>query len=94
MRAAASAVVVGVLAAAAVLTVGFPGARADPPESAADGMLPPSFRQIDEGPAGGTLWQGVIPNKEVPDAREYGLGTPDTPAFAGMTFCGVGPSPG
>jgi hypothetical protein len=68
-RAAASAVVIGVLVAAVVLTVGFPDAKADPPESPADGMLPTSFRQIDQGPAGGTLWQGVIPNREVPEAR-------------------------
>jgi enterochelin esterase-like enzyme len=73
MRATASVAVVGVLVAAVVLTVGFPGAKADLPESPAYGMLPPSFRQIDQGPAGGTLWQGVIPNREVPEARRLAV---------------------
>jgi enterochelin esterase-like enzyme len=32
-------------------------------------LLPPSFQQIDQGTAGGTVWQGLIPNSAVPDAR-------------------------
>jgi putative tributyrin esterase len=35
--------------------------------------LPPSFRQIDQGPAGGTVWQGVIPNRAVPAARRLAI---------------------
>jgi enterochelin esterase-like enzyme len=32
-------------------------------------VLPPSFQQIDHGPAGGTVWQGRVPDPSVPKAR-------------------------
>jgi enterochelin esterase-like enzyme len=32
-------------------------------------QLPASFQLIDRGPAGGTVWQGLIPNRLVPRAR-------------------------
>ena len=32
-------------------------------------VLPPSFQQIDQGPAGGTVWQGRVPDPSVPKAR-------------------------
>jgi putative tributyrin esterase len=32
-------------------------------------VLPASFQQIDQGPAGGTVWQGWVPDPSVPRAR-------------------------
>jgi enterochelin esterase-like enzyme len=43
--------------------------RASPSVGADAPLLPPSFTKISTGPAGGTLWQGVISNPEHPTPR-------------------------
>jgi enterochelin esterase-like enzyme len=53
-------------AAAAALLVGIQRAAALPLPSPSP--LPSSFRQIGQGPRGGTVWQGRIPNAFVPAA--------------------------
>jgi enterochelin esterase-like enzyme len=49
-------------------------------------VLPPSFQQIDQGPAGGTVWQGLIPNREVPAARRLTVVYLPPAAVAGRRY--------
>jgi enterochelin esterase-like enzyme len=70
MRALALGCAALVLLIEVVLIPGSPSARgATPGSGAAPVDLPQSFQQIDQGPAGGTVWQGLIPDPAVPAAR-------------------------
>jgi enterochelin esterase-like enzyme len=57
------------LAAGVALLLWSTSANADPLGWSQVVPLPPSFHQFDRGPAGGTVWQGLIPNRAVPAAR-------------------------
>ena len=56
---------------AAIIVLGCVAGAVQPsPSAGADApLLPPSFKKIATGPAGGTLWQGVISNPEQPTPR-------------------------
>jgi enterochelin esterase-like enzyme len=70
MRALALGCAALVLLIEAALISGLPSARAATPRSGTAPVdLPQSFQQIDQGPAGGTVWQGLIPDPAVPAAR-------------------------
>lgn len=51
------------LAVTAVGLCSLPAAARGP------GLLPPWFSQIEQGPAGGTVWQGLVPDSRVPELR-------------------------
>jgi enterochelin esterase-like enzyme len=71
---------VGSTAVAALLVVVLPVAPTSPRATVSGPslvpslpVLPPSFRLIDKGQAGGTVWQGLIPNQWVPAARRLSV---------------------
>jgi hypothetical protein len=69
MRAVASGAAAALLLGL-VLFPGSPSALSGTPGSGTPPVeLPQSFRQIDQGPAGGAVWQGPIPDRAVPAAR-------------------------
>jgi enterochelin esterase-like enzyme len=64
-RAASAALAVGLL-----VVLASSGGSAGRARAAAEPVaLPASFQQIDQGPAGGTVWQGWIPDPAVPRAH-------------------------
>ena len=60
----AALAVVGLAAAFAVGATAC-GVGGDAPNAAG---LPPSFSLVSRGPAGGTMWAGIVPHRDVPDA--------------------------
>ena len=57
----------------AALTYALTPARVHASIAHARGALPRPWTQILSGPAGGTVWQGVIPNRVIPQARRVTL---------------------